>query len=44
MVVGEIEGDTDKLGAEFTYRYKDMHRSKQRSQNLSLAKELFGTC
>jgi uncharacterized protein YndB with AHSA1/START domain len=27
---GDIEGDTDTLGAVFTYRHRDMHRSTQR--------------
>jgi hypothetical protein len=27
---GDIDGATNNLGAEWTYRYKDMHRSRQR--------------
>jgi len=31
---GEVTGDTDKLGAEFTYRVEGVHRSKQKIAKL----------
>ena len=37
---GEIEGETDKLGDEWTYRYKDVHYSKQRITELIPGKKV----
>src|SRR5215831_4499251 len=37
---GEIEGDTDKLDAEFSYRYSDVHRSKQKITELIPGKKV----
>jgi len=37
---GEIEGSTDKLGAEFSYRYKGLHRSTQKITELVPGKKV----
>ncbi len=37
---GEIDGSTDKLGAEFTYHYKDLHRSTQKITELVPGKKV----
>ena len=37
---GEINGSTETLGDEFTYRYEDMHRSKQKITELVPGKKV----
>jgi heme oxygenase len=37
---GKIDGRTDKLGAEFTYRYQDLHRSMQKITELVRGKKV----
>ena len=37
---GEIDGPTDKRGAEFTYRYQDLHRSTQKITELVRGKRV----
>ena len=37
---GEIDGPTEELGGEFTYRYKDVHYSKQRITELAPGKRV----
>ena len=37
---GEVEGDTGKLGAEFTYRFGDLHYSKQKVTDFDPGKKI----
>ena len=38
----EIDGSTDKLGAEFKFCYKDLHRSTRKITELVSAKKVVG--
>jgi hypothetical protein len=37
---GDIEGRTDRLGDEFTYRYQDLHRSTHKITELTPGKKV----
>jgi hypothetical protein len=37
---GQIQGSTDNLGDEFTYRYEDVHYSKQKITELIPGKKV----
>jgi uncharacterized protein YndB with AHSA1/START domain len=37
---GDIDGRTDRLGAEFTYRYEDLHRTRQKITELVPGKKV----
>jgi uncharacterized protein YndB with AHSA1/START domain len=37
---GEIDGSTDQLGAEFTYRYENLHRTRQKITELVPGKKV----
>lgn len=37
---GQIDGSTDRLGAEFTYRYKDLHDSTQKITEIVPSKKV----
>ena len=37
---GKFEGDTDKLGSEFVYKYGDLHRSVQKITELTPGKKV----
>lgn len=39
---GEIDGITDKLGGEFTYRVPDVHYAKQKVTEFVFGKKSYG--